>query len=156
MNNGSERFAVIFNHITANNAQEALESFSAAYRETANYLPFLHGIIISLIILGRNSEIGTLLKKEKEVSKYGGSITSLFRFFDRNDFSAMKPADILYNVGVHVARNLSIADAKHYFNAGLLLEPAHRRFLTAIAEHCMLGGEYEKGLRLYAQAAKGE
>jgi hypothetical protein len=155
MNNPNERFFAIYTELLSGNAALALDSFRSAYRETPDHPEFLHGIIISLIMLSRISEIRELLKKEKDIAKQAGAVSAMHKLFAKNVFASLAPSDILFNAGVYVARSVSRPNAKLYFDVALSLDPGNRKLITAMAEYNILDGEYEDGLKLYARAAKG-
>jgi hypothetical protein len=155
MSETNEQFDACYNSIISNNYPAALESFKAAYREHPEQFRYLHGIVISYLFLGQTDDLLGFLDSEKNVTVHRTFVSRLLAFIRRNDFSASKVTDRLYNVAVFVSRRISVSDAKLYFSTGLLIAPQNPQFLTAVAEYALMEGNYGKGLSFYSQAASG-
>lgn len=154
MDTVSRIFESCYNDIIVHNLPKALESFKSAYREHPKHRPFLHGIIISYILLGNIADLESFLEEEKSVSPHRPFVESLLRFCIDNKLTTGNPMDMFYNIALFVRDNISASEARIYFQTGRITEPSNPRYLIALAEYCMIDGNYTKGLRLYSQAAR--
>ena len=142
-----------YNDIILNNVPKALQSFKKAFREYPKHIPFLHGIIICYILLGEIDTLSSFLEKEGSVSPLRAIIESIYTFLIDNKMFQKKPMDIFYNTAVFVREEISAKEAKAYFSIGLIIDPSNQKYLLAMAEYYLREGNYEKGLKLYSQAA---
>jgi hypothetical protein len=150
----SRIFETCYNEIIVHNLPGALESFRNAYREHPKHRPFLHGIIVSSLLLGKIKDMVSFLETEKSVSSHRPFVESLLYFLIDNKLISKKPGDIFYNTALFVREQISAPEARFYFRVGMVTEPSDQRYLTAMAEYYILEGNYAKGLRLYSQAAR--
>ncbi|MCW8966677.1 MAG: hypothetical protein OQK82_08345 [Candidatus Pacearchaeota archaeon] len=154
MNTITEQYEAGYNYIILNNAPKARESFRSAFREHPKHLPFLHGILISYILLNETHNLISFLEQERPVSPHRTLMESLSKYFINNEVLRKKPLDILYCLGVFVREQISATDAKPYFSIGHIIYPSSQQFLISMAEYYIREENYTKGLKLYSQAAE--
>ena len=142
-----------YNDIILNNFPKALQSFQTAYREHPRHIPFLHGILISYILLGDMENFESFLEKEKTVSPHRAIIESIYIFLIDNKMFEKKPMEVFYNVAVFIREEISSRAARAYFSIGQIIDPSNQKYLIAMAEYFIKEGNYAKGLKLYSQAA---
>ncbi|MBN2534054.1 MAG: hypothetical protein JXB88_14285 [Spirochaetales bacterium] len=147
-------FESCYNDIIVHNLPKAMESFCNALKEHPKHRPFLHGIIITYILLGELADLQSFLEAEKAVSPHRSFIESILIFLIDNKLITREPGNVFYNVALFVREHISATEARIYFRTGQVTEPSDQRYLIAMAEYYMIEGHYEKGLRLYSQAAR--
>lgn len=145
-----------YNEIILHNFPGALQSFLTAYREHPRHTPFLHGVIISYLLLKEIENLAAFLEKEKEVSPLRGVIEPVYFFFIDNNMVRKKQTNIFYNTALFIKKEISLKEARAYFSIGQIIYPSNRKYLVAMAEYYMREGNYTKGLKLYSQAAGAE
>lgn len=148
-------FETNFNNIISNNYQKALDGFKDAYLSTPDEISFIHGVIVSSFLADKYDELVEFLRKEKEISTLSTKIRLIYTFIIKNlEFKNHSPNNQILNLGLYLKNSGYIEESKIYFKTSQILEPGNHKNLTVLAESAIREGNFDKGIRLFTQAAK--
>lgn len=150
-------FELCFNNLVAHNYNQAVSEFTVNYYKYPAHCEFLFGLIISYILTNNIQECIVFLENESSVSRYSEKIENILDFFRKNMFFKDSLVhNTIFNTGLFLRKTNSMNDAAIFFRIYQLLQPHDPKILTILGEKAIVERDYDKGLRLFSQAAAKE
>lgn len=150
-------FDYCFNNLIAHNYNQAVSEFTVNYYKYPANNEFLLGLIISYILTNNIQECIVFLENESLVSQYGNKIDSILDFFKKNMyFKNSLVHHTIFNTGLFFRNANLMRDAAIFFRIYQVLQPQDPKILTILGEKAIADKDYDKGLRLFSQAAAKE
>jgi hypothetical protein len=147
------------NYLISLDYKKAKEFFLDNYKKFPNEINYLHGFIISSILLNNfkndKEELRSFFERECSVSALKNKINLIHEFIKSNDyFENLKNNVILFNMGIFLKKHFFQDEARIYFDICLSLNPEDRKSLTVLAEYALMENDTDRCIKMLAEASK--